>query len=92
MHDENSAPPEATALTQAKKQLGFIPNLYGVLAESPQALAAYLAVSDQVRKSSLSTAAQQVVLLTASRHNGCSYLRRGVVPGRVIGLCLRIKR
>lgn len=51
VHDENSAPAEATALTQAKKQLGFIPNLYGVLAESPQALAAYLAVSDQVRKS-----------------------------------------
>jgi hypothetical protein len=37
VHDENSAPAEATALTQAKKQLGFIPNLYGVLAESPQA-------------------------------------------------------
>jgi uncharacterized peroxidase-related enzyme len=74
VHDENSAPAEArSALAQAKKQLGFIPNLYGVLAESPQALAAYLAVSDQVRKSSLSTAAQQVVLLTASRHNGCSY-------------------
>ena len=38
VHDENSAPAEArSALTQAKKQLGFIPNLYGVLAESPQA-------------------------------------------------------
>jgi hypothetical protein len=59
VHDENSAPAEArSGLAQTKNRVGFIPNLYGVLAESPQALAAYLAVSDQFRKSSLSIAAQ----------------------------------
>jgi uncharacterized peroxidase-related enzyme len=74
VHDENSAAAEAKpALAQAKKHLGFIPHLYGVLAESPQAFAAYQALSDQLRKSSLSIPAQQVVLLTASRHNGCAY-------------------
>ncbi len=74
VHDESSAPEEAKpALALAKKQLGFIPNLYGVLAESPQALAAYQALSDQFQRSSLSGAAKHTVWLTASRQNGCTY-------------------
>lgn len=74
VHDENSAPEElASALAQAKQRFGFIPNLYGVLAESPQAYNAYQAVSEQFRASSLSKEAQHVVWLTVSRHNGCDY-------------------
>jgi AhpD family alkylhydroperoxidase len=74
IHDESSAPDEARpALALAKKQLGFVPNLYGVLAESPQALAAYQAVADQFQKSSLPNTARHVVWLTASRQNGCTY-------------------
>jgi uncharacterized peroxidase-related enzyme len=74
VHDESSAPQEAKpALALAKKQYGSVPNLHGVLAESPQALAAYQAVSDQFLKSSLPNAAKLVVLLTASRQNRCSY-------------------
>lgn len=74
VHDENSAPDDAKpTLEQAKKQFGAIPNLYGVLAESPQALAAYHAMSDQFQQSSLSRPVQLVVWLTASRHNGCGY-------------------
>ncbi len=74
VHDESSAPEEAKpALALAKKQLGFVPNFYGVLAESPQALAAYQAVSDQFARSSLSSAAKHTVWLTVSRQNGCTY-------------------
>lgn len=74
VHDENSAPEEVAAeLAQAKQRFGFIPNLYGVLAESPQALKAYQAVSEQFRASSLSTVAQHVVWLAVSQHNGCEY-------------------
>ena len=74
VHDENSAPDDAKpTLAKAKKQFGAVPNLYGVLAESPQALAAYDAMSDQFQRSSLSKPAQLVVWLTASRHNGCGY-------------------
>ncbi len=74
VHDENSAPVEARpALAQAKQRFGFVPHLYGVLAESPQAFAAYQAVSDQFLKSSLPPAAQQVVWLTVSRRNECTY-------------------
>lgn len=74
VHDENSAPAEvASALAQTRQRFGFVPNLYGVLAESPQAFQAYQAVSEQFRASSLSTAAQHVVWLTVSRSNGCEY-------------------
>jgi uncharacterized peroxidase-related enzyme len=74
IHDENSAPQEvAPALAQAKKSFGFIPNLYGVMAESPQAFNAYHALSEQFQNSSLSKAAKHVVWLAASRQNSCQY-------------------
>lgn len=74
VHDENSAPEEiAPALAKVRDRFGFIPSMYGVLAESPQAYNAYQAVSGEFRKSSLSKDAQQVVWLTVSRHNGCEY-------------------
>lgn len=74
IHDENSAPDQARpTLALARKQLGFVPNLYGVLAESPQALAAYQGLADQFQRSSLPDAARHVVWLTASRQNGCTY-------------------
>lgn len=74
VHDEHSAPEEiAPALAETRERFGFIPNMYGVLAESPQAYRAYQAVSDQFRKSSLSGEEQQVVWLTVSRHNACEY-------------------
>lgn len=74
VHDENSAPDELVpALAQVKRRFGFIPNLYGVLAESPQAFNAYQAVSEQFRASSLSGAEQQVLWLAVSRENECGY-------------------
>lgn len=74
IHDETTAPDEVAGdLAKAKKRFGFIPNLYGVMAESPQAYRAYQALSEQFRDSSLSADAQQVVWLTVSRHNGCAY-------------------
>ncbi|MHA7662009.1 carboxymuconolactone decarboxylase family protein [Metapseudomonas otitidis] len=74
VHTPDTAPQEAQALLeQVKKHTGFIPNVYGVLAESPQALAAYQGLSEQFGRSSLSTAAKHVVWLTASERNGCRY-------------------
>ena len=74
LHDEASAPDDSKALlAEVKRHNGFLPNLYGVLAESPQALAAYQATSEQFLRSSLSRAAKHVVWLTASRRNKCHY-------------------
>lgn len=74
IHDESSVPDGLTGpFDQLKRRFGFIPSLYGVLAESPQAFTAYQAVSEQFRSSSLPEDAQQVVLLAASRTNSCAY-------------------
>lgn len=74
IHDEQSAPVELTlALEQARRRFGFIPNLYGIMAESPQALNAYQGLAEQFTATSLGEDAQQVVLLTASRRNTCHY-------------------
>ena len=83
VHDKNSAPDDAKpTLEQAKKQFGTIPNLYGVLAESPQALAAYHAMSDQFQQSSLSKPAQLVVRLDCQPAQRLWLLRRGVLGTR----------
>ncbi|MEM9555359.1 MAG: carboxymuconolactone decarboxylase family protein [Acidobacteriota bacterium] len=52
---------------------GFVPNLFGILANAPAAVEGYAALSKIFGKSSFSPAEQQTVLLTASRVNGCTY-------------------
>jgi uncharacterized peroxidase-related enzyme len=74
IHDENTAPAKvAPALAKARKAFGFIPNLYGIMAESPQAFTAYQALSEQFRATSLPKGGQDVVWLTVSRYNSCHY-------------------
>jgi len=60
-------------LEKVNKQYGFIPNLFGVFAESPAAVQAYLALGDALRKAGLTAAEQQVALLATSIANGCEY-------------------
>jgi len=73
-HSVNTAPEGAKEILQAaEKSLGFVPNLYGVMAEAPALLKAYTTVSRIFGESSLSAAEQQTVLLTVSRLNGCEY-------------------
>lgn len=74
IHDEHTASQDvAPALAHAKQNFGFIPNLYGIFAESPQAFNAYQALSEQFQDTSLSTEAKHVVWLAASRQNSCHY-------------------
>lgn len=74
VHTLDSAPAAAgEALTQAKAAFGFVPNLLGVLAAAPPAAKAYLVLTELMSATSLSPVEQQLVLLTASHENGCSY-------------------
>ncbi|MDR8408040.1 carboxymuconolactone decarboxylase family protein [Nonomuraea sp. 3-1Str] len=73
-YDESNAPEAARPMLEAaKKRMGFVTTLNGVMAESPELLAGYNALAEQFGKSSLSLAAKQVVLITASVENGCEY-------------------
>jgi len=74
VHDIASAPEAARpVLESVQKKYGFLPNLYRVFAAVPAALESYLAVSDQFARTSLTDAEKNVVLLAASRENGCNY-------------------
>jgi uncharacterized peroxidase-related enzyme len=75
-HDETTAPAEAAAvLSTAKERYGFVPNLAAYVAESPLVLGAVLKLSEQFDQSTLSPQEQQLVLLTVSTLNGCSYCK-----------------
>ena len=58
---------------QLKSKMGMVPNLFRGLANSPQALEAYLALDQFIGDGSLSPAEQHVVRMVVSVHNECSY-------------------
>lgn len=74
LHTRDTAPEEAKDTLKAiEDKYGFVPNLFGKLAEAPQALDAYLAVNDLFEKTSLSETERQVVLIAASVYNQCEF-------------------
>jgi len=74
LHDTRSAPAAARpALEKVEKSMGFVPNLFGKMAEAPAALDGYLALSEIYGRSSLNAQDQQVALLAISVENGCEF-------------------
>lgn len=75
-HTDATAPKGAAeVLAIAKARYGFIPNLAAYLAESPHVLGTTLTLSEAFDKTSLTSQQQQLVLMTVSVLNGCSYCR-----------------
>lgn len=73
-HDIASSPSAARPLLEeAAKSLGFVPNLFGQLAEAPPVLHAYIQLSGLFDKTSLTPAERQVVLLAVSVENTCEF-------------------
>ena len=74
VHTKETAPTESVKhLAPAEKAYGFIPNLLGVMAESPVMLGAYLSMGQLFDQSSFSATERQIVLLATSRFNECDY-------------------
>ena len=74
IHTPETAPSESKKLLeQSNKALGFVPGLYGVLAEAPKTLEAYQLLGTLFKNTSLSTTEQHVVWLTINYENDCSY-------------------
>lgn len=74
LHTRETAPAESRPLfEQVQASLGFTPNLMATLAESPQALEAYLTLNRLVSEGSLTPQEQQVAILAASVENRCEY-------------------
>ena len=74
VHSKETAPAEsAELLATAEKAYGFIPNLLGVMSESPATIKAYMTIGKIFDESSFSATERQLVILTASRLNECDY-------------------
>ena len=74
VHTKDTAPEASRATLEATaKKYGFLPNLFGVLAESPTAVHAYAGINKALEQSALSPVEQQVVTLTVSAVNNCAY-------------------
>ena len=74
-HTLETAPAEAREqLEGAKAKLGFIPNLYAGMANSPAMLKTYLTFAENLAEfGQLTPVEQQVAYLTISAENGCTY-------------------
>lgn len=67
--------PEASheMLHAVAKQLGSVPNLFRLVATSPQALEGYLALSGALAKGKLPAATRERIALAVAEVNGCNY-------------------
>jgi len=69
-----SAPEKSRPLLEkVQKSFKFIPNLFGVFANSPVLFEGYLGLEGAFEKGSLSAVERQIVLLAASVENSCKY-------------------
>ena len=74
IYDETNAPEQSLQyLESAKRRMGFVTTLNGVMAASPELLAGYNSLSELFFKSSLPRDAKHVVLIAASVENNCEY-------------------
>ena len=61
------------ALEAAKKQLGSVPNLFRVIANSPAALEGYLGLNAALSKGKLDAKTRERIALAVAEVNGCGY-------------------
>jgi len=69
-----TAPAESRAiLEQVQKNMGFIPNLFGIFSNNPEVLKSYLSLGESFSKAGFTPLEQQIILMTVSRENSCEY-------------------
>ena len=68
------AAPEASRplLEAVKKQLGSVPNLFRIVANSPAALEGYLGLNGALAKGALDARTRERIALAVAEINGCS--------------------
>lgn len=74
IYDMNTATAAARPiLEQVVRHYQFIPNALGAMAESPEAVRAYLMLDELAGENTLSEAGRHVAFLTISREHNCAY-------------------
>jgi len=72
---ENSSGQAKEILTEVNKKYGFVPNLFGYMAEAPYTIEAYAMLTELLAKTGLTAAQQQIALLAVSHYNNCDFCR-----------------
>jgi uncharacterized peroxidase-related enzyme len=69
-----AAPAAARPLLEAvKKQIGSVPNLFRVVANSPAALEGYLGLNNALSKGQLDAKTRERIAIAVAEANGCGY-------------------
>lgn len=77
IHTRESAPQKSrNLLKKAEEEMGFIPHLYGVMAESPATLKAYQILTALFDKTAFTVTERQLVLITINQFRNSSYCLR----------------
>ncbi len=71
-----SSPADAT-LSDLESALGFVPNVFAVIAESAPALQACVGLTNHLSRSSLTATEREIVQITTSVENNCGYCVAG---------------
>jgi uncharacterized peroxidase-related enzyme len=72
--DIDAAPAASRPLLEdVKRQLGSVPNLFRVVANSPAALEGYLGMQGALAKGALPAATRERIALAVAEINGCNY-------------------
>jgi uncharacterized peroxidase-related enzyme len=78
IHTIETAPGQsAQLLNDIATGMGFVPNIFAVIAESPQALAGFISLNTHFGASSFTDEEQQIIQLAASIENECVYCVAG---------------
>ena len=74
LHTLDTAPQSSRKLLQqTEKQMGFIPNLFSVMADSPAVMESYQSLIKLFDKTAFTVTERQLVLLSISRFRNCTY-------------------
>ncbi|MFD1260040.1 carboxymuconolactone decarboxylase family protein [Entomomonas asaccharolytica] len=72
--DINAAPEQSREMLEAvNKKLGKVPNLYRLVALSPEALTGYVSLSGALAKGKLHAKTREAISLALAELNGCAY-------------------
>jgi uncharacterized peroxidase-related enzyme len=78
IYTPESAPvPAGKILAGLEKGLGFVPNVFAVMAEAPPALAGFMALNTQFAMTSLTPEEREIVHIATSVQNDCRYCVAG---------------
>lgn len=71
---KDNAPDQSKHIFEGiEKAVGMLPNIYGVIGNSPNALESYLRFSEAQKLGSFSAREREAVFLAVSEENGCNY-------------------